>query len=100
MQEVLGALLEQPIEVTENGEVKHLPGMEVLLRRTFTDALRSESPAAKKFLITLAERYTVCNDDEPAHNAREVLAEDEAILARYLTSKNEPVAVGSEISAS
>jgi hypothetical protein len=80
---VLRDVIDQKIQITENGKIRHLPAIEVMLRRAFTDAMRS-GPAAQKFFFWLIDRYADLNETAVVPDADEVLAEDREILARYL----------------
>jgi hypothetical protein len=79
LQEVLG----QKIVVTENGKSRRLPFLEVLFRRLANDAVRSDK-AAMKLLLALVDRYN--ESPEAKTQLNELLAEDQAILERYLRS--------------
>ncbi len=78
---VLQGILRQRIAVTENGKTRRIPALEVMLRRLTNDAMRSD-PRAMKLLLSLVERYG--DSPEAALDLGAVLAEDRAILARYL----------------
>jgi len=84
---VLQDILRQKIAVTENGETRRIPALEVMLRRLVNDALRSDGKAMK-LLLSLVDRYA--DVTEAKVQLGELLAEDQQILARYLT---EPVAL-------
>jgi hypothetical protein len=78
---VLQDIMGQKIAVTENGKTRRIPTLEVILRRLANDAMRSD-PAAVKLLISLVDRYA--DSPEAAHRLIDLLAEDRAILGRYL----------------
>jgi len=80
---VLRDVIQQKIPVRENGKVRHLPGLEVMLRQAFNDAMRS-GPGAQKFFFSLIARYADLNETEIVPNIDEVLVEDQKILDRYL----------------
>jgi hypothetical protein len=77
---VLQDIMRQKVAVTENGKTRRIPTLEVILRRLANDAMRSNA-AAVKLLISLADR---CADPPEAARLDDLLAEDRAILARYL----------------
>ena len=54
-----------------------------MLRKLANDAMRSE-PSAVKLMLSLVDRYAEA--PEATLSADEVLAEDQAIIARYLPS--------------
>jgi hypothetical protein len=80
---VLRDVIDQKIQITENGKIRHLPALEVMLRRAFNDAMRS-GPGAQKFFFSLIDRYADLNESADVPEIDEVLAEDQEILARYL----------------
>ena len=80
---VLQEVLHQRIPVTENGRTRRLPALEVMLRRLANEAMRSE-PSAVKLMLSLVDRYAEA--PEATLSVDEVLAEDQAIIARYLSS--------------
>ena len=80
---VLRDVIDQKIQITENGKIRHLPALEVMLRRAFNDAMRS-GPGAQKFFFSLIDRYADLNETAVVPEIDEVLAEDQEILARYL----------------
>ena len=80
---VLQEVLRQRIPVTENGRTRRLPALEVMLRRLANEAMRSE-PSAVKLMLSLVDRYAEA--PEATLSVDEVLAEDQAIIARYLSS--------------
>jgi len=80
---VLRDVIDQKIQITENGKIRHLPALEVMLRRAFNDAMRS-GPGAQKFFFSLIDRYADLNETAVVPDTDEVLAEDREILARYL----------------
>jgi hypothetical protein len=73
------------IAVTENGETRRIPTIEVVLRRLANDAIRGDRLAAKLF-ISLVER----NAHSPATllETGDLLAEDRDILKQYMPNKN------------
>jgi hypothetical protein len=78
---VLDHIMRQKIAVSEHGKTRRIPTLEVILRRLANDAMRSD-PAAVKLLISLVDRYADSTAAAPRLN--DLLAEDRAILARYL----------------
>lgn len=78
---VLQEIIQQKVSVTENGRTRRIPALEVMLRRLANDAMRSDQRAIK-LLLSLVDRYA--ESPETALQLREMLAEDEAILAQYL----------------
>ena len=78
---ILQEVVQQRVTVTENGKTRRLPAMEVALRRLVNDAMRGEHNAIK-LLLQLADRYSESPD--AGRQLREILAEDQAILAQYL----------------
>lgn len=78
---VLHDILQQKIAVTEHGKTRRIPALEVMLRRLANDAMRSDQRAIK-LLLSLLDRYAA--SPESALGIREMLSEDEAILAQYL----------------
>jgi hypothetical protein len=81
---VLRDVIHQKIRITENGRIRHLPALDVMLRRAFNDAMRS-GPGALKFFFSLIDRYADSDETAVVPDSEEVLAEDREILARYLT---------------
>jgi hypothetical protein len=79
---VLQDIIHQKVTVTENGKTRRIPAIEVMLRRLANDAMRSDQKAIK-LLLSLADRYA--ESPETAIHLRQMLAEDEAILAEYLS---------------
>jgi Family of unknown function (DUF5681) len=80
---VLRDVIDQKFQITENGKIRRLPGLEVVLRQSFIDAMRS-GPAERKFFFSLIDRYADLNETAVVPDIDEVLAEDREILARYL----------------
>jgi hypothetical protein len=78
---ILQEIIQQKVPVTEGGKTRRIPALEVMLRRLAHDAMRSDQKAIK-FLLSLVDRYA--ESPETTLQFREILAEDEAILARYL----------------
>jgi Family of unknown function (DUF5681) len=78
---VLRDIIQQKVSVTEGGKTRRIPALEVILRRLTSDAIRSD-PRAIKLLLSLVDRYA--DSPQTALQLREMLAEDEAILAQYL----------------
>jgi hypothetical protein len=81
---VLDHIMRQKIAVSEHGKTRRIPTLEVILRRLANDAMRSD-PAAVKLLISLVDRYAESTAAAPRLN--DLLAEDRAILARYLQTR-------------
>jgi hypothetical protein len=82
---ILNDILGQKIAVTENGRTRRLPALEVMLRRLANDAMRNE-PVALKLILSLYDRYG--ESPEAVLRLDEVLAEDKAILANFLTGSS------------
>lgn len=80
---ILQGIIQQKVSVTENGRTRRIPTLEVMLRRLANDAMRSDQKAIK-LLLSLADRYAEL--PEGTFQIRELLAEDEVILARYLSA--------------
>jgi hypothetical protein len=78
---VLRDILRQKIPITGGGKRRLAPAIEVILLRLLNDALRGEHKAIK-LLLTLLDQYG--NAPEASATLDHILAEDEAILARYL----------------
>jgi hypothetical protein len=78
---VLQDIIQQKVSVTESGKTRRVPALEVMLRRLANDAMRSDQRAIK-LLLSLVDRYA--ESPETALQLREMLDEDEAILAQYL----------------
>ncbi len=77
--------------MTENGKTRRMTTLEVIFRRLKSDALRGD-PKAIKSLLSLYERY-----GEAATVAlplEEMLAEDRAILAQFIGSREKASADG------
>lgn len=83
---ILQHIIRQKIAVTENGKTRSMSTLEVMFRRLVRDALRSDA-RAMKFLLSLVDRY--CDSPETALPLGEVLAQDRAILAQYLSEHAE-----------
>jgi hypothetical protein len=86
---ILQEIIQQKVPVTEGGKTRRIPVLEVMLRRLAHDAMRSDQKAIK-FLLSLIDRYA--ESPETTLQFREILAEDEAILARYLREPTGTVA--------
>jgi hypothetical protein len=78
---LLQDILQQKVAVTESGKTRRIPVLEVIFRRLANDAMRSD-PRAIKLLLSLVDRYA--ESPETTLKFREMLAEDQAILAQYL----------------
>ena len=78
---VLQDIIQQKVAVTEGGKTRRLPALEVMLRRLANDAMRSDQKAIK-LLLSLVDRYA--ESPEAALQLRDLLDEDEEILAQYL----------------
>jgi hypothetical protein len=74
-------IIRQKITVTENGRTRRIPVVEAMLRRLLNDALRGDEKALK-LCLPLIERYGEFPDT--TETLDDMLAEDKAILARYL----------------
>ena len=77
---VLQDIIQQKVVVTEGGRTRRIPALEVMLRRLANDAMRSDQKAIK-LLLSLIDRYA--ESAETVVQFRDLLAEDEAILAQY-----------------
>jgi hypothetical protein len=78
---ILRDVIKRRIVVTENGRTRRIPVLEVMLHRLTNDAMRNDQ-SAMKFLLLLMDRYAEKSESGP--HLEEVLAEDQAILSRYL----------------
>jgi uncharacterized protein DUF5681 len=78
---ILQEIIQQKVSVTEGGKTRRISALEVMLRRLANDAMRSDQKAIK-LLLSLVDRYA--ESPETAIQLRNLLAEDEAILAQYL----------------
>jgi hypothetical protein len=78
---ILQGIIRHKVSVTENGRTRRISTLEVMLRRLANDAMRSDQKAIK-LLLSLADRYA--ESPESSFQIRELLAEDETILSRYL----------------
>jgi len=78
---VLQDIIQQKVSVTESGKSRRVSVLEVMLRRLANDAMRSDQKAIK-LLLSLVDRYV--ESPETGIQLRELLAEDQAILAQYL----------------
>jgi len=84
---LLQDILKQRVPVTEGSKTRRFGVLEVILRRLANDAMRSDHKAIKLFL-TLLDRYA--DSPESAVQLRELLAEDQEILKRYLPPAGAP----------
>src|SRR6185437_12302539 len=89
LQDIIG----KRINVAENGKQRRMTTLEVILLRLANEAMRSDQGAIK-LLLSLVDRYA--ESPETALQLRQMLAEDEAILAEYLS---EPIGVTTEPSS-
>jgi hypothetical protein len=78
---ILEDIIRQTVPVSEHGATRRIPRLEVILLQLANDAMRRDLPAVKLF-ISLVDRYV--SSAAPAHCLNDLLAEDKAILARYL----------------
>jgi hypothetical protein len=78
---ILQDIIQQKISVTEGGKTRRITTLEVMFRRLANDAMRSDQKAIK-LLLSLADRYA--GSPETVLQLREMLNEDEEILAQYL----------------
>lgn len=78
----LRKLAEQKVTVTENGKTKKLPAIDVVLRRVAQSAMKGD-PISVKLFLALIDRYGESSEVGPS-DLPKLLAEDEAIFARYL----------------
>lgn len=91
---VLQEIMQKKMSVTENGKIRRLSTLEIMLRRLTNDAMRSDHRAIK-LLVDLLDRYG--DAPEATIQVNELLAEDEEILKHYLklpanTFSNQPSA--------
>lgn len=84
---LLQDILQQRIPVTEGNKTSRLGVLAVILRRLANDAMRSDHKAIKLFLALL-DRYA--ESPESTVQLKELLAEDQVILKRYLPLANVP----------
>lgn len=80
---LLSQVIRQKVAVTENGRTRHIPALEVMLRKLANDAMRDD-PRALKSILSLMDRYGDFNEPEGDLDVDELLAEDREILERYL----------------
>jgi hypothetical protein len=73
--------MRQKIAVSEHGKTRRISTLEGTLRRLANDAIRGDL-ASVKLLISLVDRYA--DSTVVASHLNDLLAEDRAILARYL----------------
>lgn len=74
----------RPVRVQEDGRARRKPAIEVLLRKDMADALKGNE-RAKARQISLALQIAAEEEAKTALKSQaHTLAEDEAILARYL----------------
>jgi hypothetical protein len=96
---VLRDVIQHKIAVTENGKTRRIAALEIMLRRLVNDAVRSD-PKAVKLLLSLVDRYAESPDTKI--NVDQLLAEDQAILARFLPGQADapppPVEASPEVS--
>jgi uncharacterized protein DUF5681 len=87
---LLHEIIRQKIAVTENGKTRHLPVLEIMLRRLANEAMRGEQRSIK-LLLSLLEHYG--DSSQTTLQLGEMLAEDAEILAEYLdeTTVAEPL---------
>jgi len=83
---LLHEILRQKVPVTENGKTRRIPVQEVMFRRLAKDAMRADKGAIK-LVLNLVDRYS--DSPEATLQLREMLAEDRAILAQYLTEPDD-----------
>ncbi len=80
---ILQDVIQQKIEITENGKTRLVAPIEGMLRRLVKDAVsggKGDSPL--KLFLSVLDRYG--RSSETAIELGDLLAEDQAILARYL----------------
>jgi hypothetical protein len=80
---VLFDVIGKKIAVTENGQTRRLPALEVMLRRLVNDAVRND-PRAIKLIVSMLDRYEDRDTSSIAPDMDELQAEDREILAQYL----------------
>ena len=81
---ILNELIQERVPVTgRNGRRRWMPVLEIALRRLVTGAMRDAK--ALKELLSLVDRYGYAGEAPVPFD--EMLAEDKAILARYLPLK-------------
>jgi hypothetical protein len=86
---ILRDIMRQKIAVSEHGKTRRISTLEGTLRRLANDAIRGDL-ASVKLLISLVDRYA--DSTVAASRLNDLLAEDRAILARYLPAlpRNNP----------
>ena len=72
---LLSQVIRQKVAVTENGRTRHIPALEVMLRKLANDAMRDD-PRALKSILSLMDRYGDFNEPEGDLDVDELLAED------------------------
>jgi Family of unknown function (DUF5681) len=78
---ILQDIMRQKIAVSEHGKTRRISTLKGTLRRLANDAIRGDL-ASVKLLISLVDRYA--DSTVAASRLNDLLAEDRAILARYL----------------
>ena len=78
---LLQEIIQQKVAVTESGKTRRISALEVMLRQLANDAMKSDQKAIK-LLLSLLDRYS--KSSETTLQLREMLDEDEEILAQYL----------------
>jgi hypothetical protein len=84
---ILQDILRQKVAVTDHGKKRRISVLEVMLRKLATDGMRGDKPSLKLWL-SLMERYA--ESPEIILQLRELLAEDQKILAQYLPKPTQP----------
>ena len=89
--DIVRKIIIQKVTITENGRPRRVSRLEAILLRAVGEASRGE-PRALRLVLQLAERFG--GDIAPASAQRETLAEDLAILRRYLPDLDSPSPLG------
>jgi uncharacterized protein DUF5681 len=87
LSDIVRKIVGQKVTVTENGRARRVPRLEAILLRAASEASRGDGRALR-LLLQLTERY-----GESAQTGAEretIVAEDVAILRRYLADFNDP----------
>ena len=78
--DIVTIVMSRKVSVTENGATRRVSAIEAIFHRLRSEALRGDK-AALKILLPLLERYAEAG--EGALGAKELMAEDLEVLARY-----------------
>ena len=80
---LLSQVIRQKVAVTENGRTRHIPALEVMLRK-LAERCHARRSAGVEVDFLLMDRYGDFNEPEGDLDVDELLAEDREILERYL----------------